>query len=423
MTPAARLQAAIDILAGLEQTQQPVDRYLKDFFRARRYAGSKDRRAIAERVFDILRHRARFAHRMADASARALMIAALLADGESLESLFSGGYGPEPLSDAERAAIAATPAPAPPHVAGEYPQWLAPSLEAAFGAHLVEEMAALQARAPVDLRVNTLKASRAQVLDGLQAEGFAATATPYSPIGIRIPPGEGSAMLAQSPLFLSGSFEFQDEAAQMASLLAGARPGMRVLDLAAGAGGKALAMAAAMNNQGEILAFDDNPKRLAPLAGRAERAGASCITLATSRGGPLWGNGKFDLVFLDAPCSGTGTWRRQPELRWRLTPARLAELTAIQDRLLDEAARHTGPGGRLAYATCSLLPEENDARVDAFLARTPGFRRLEAGAVWAGKIPGPIPGFLAQDFRASPARTGSDGFYCALLGQGEPVPA
>jgi len=413
MTPAARIQAAIDILTGLEQTQQPVDRYLKDFFKARRYAGSKDRRAISERVFDILRHRARFAHRMGGGDARALMIAALLAAGEDAAALFSGGYGPAPLTDAERGTIAAVP-PAPPQdVAGEYPGWLAPSLQRAFGVRLAEEMAALQGRAPVDLRVNTLKAARPDVLAGLVAEGFAAAATPYSPIGIRIPPGEGSAALAKSPLFLAGAFEFQDEAAQIASLLAGARPGMRVLDLAAGAGGKALAMAAAMNNQGVILAFDDNPKRLAPLAERAARAGAGCITPVAQRGGPAWGNGKFDLVFLDAPCSGTGTWRRQPELRWRLTAARLAELTAIQDRLLDEAARHARPRGRLLYATCSLLPEENEDRVAAFLARTPAFRRLDMN------LGAPIPG-LAQDFRASPAKTGTDGFYCALLQQAEP---
>jgi 16S rRNA (cytosine967-C5)-methyltransferase len=410
MTPAARIQAAIDILAGLEQTQQPVDRYLKDFFKARRYAGSKDRRAIAERVFDILRHRARFAHRMGDAVPRALMLASLLADGEDAGALFSGGYGPAPLTEAEHAAIAAVAPPAPAHVIGEYPPWLAPGLARAFGARLAEEMAALQDRAPVDLRVNTLKATRPDVLAGLQAEGFAATPTPWSPVGIRIPPGEGSAALATSPLFLAGAFEFQDEAAQIASLLADARPGMRVLDLAAGAGGKALAMAAAMNNQGAILAFDDNPRRLAPLAARAARAGATCITAAPGRGGPLWGNGRFDLVFLDAPCSGTGTWRRQPELRWRLTPERLAELTALQDRLLDEAARHTGAGGRLVYATCSLLPEENEDRIVGFLARHPGFRRLAAAAAWPGNIPG-----LAQDFRASPATTGTDGFYCALL--------
>jgi 16S rRNA (cytosine967-C5)-methyltransferase len=409
MTPAARTQAAIDILAGLAGTQQPVDRYLRDFFRARRYAGAKDRRAIGERVFDVLRHRGSLAHRLQDDSPRALVIAALLAAGDDPAGLFSGGYGPPPLTEAERAAIAATPPPAPPHVTGEYPLWLEPSLVRAFGAALPEEMLVLQARAPVDLRVNSLKASRPNVLAALKAEGVAAEATPYSPVGIRIPPGEGSATLAKSKLFLSGAFEFQDEAAQLASLLAGARPGMRVLDLAAGAGGKSLAMAAAMNNQGEILAFDDVAKRLAPLAERAARAGAGCITLAEKRGGPLWGNGKFDLVFLDAPCSGTGTWRRQPELRWRLTPERLAELTRLQDWLLDDAARHTSPGGVLAYATCSLLPEENEDRVAGFLARNPAFARRNP--IWNGPD---IPG-LGQDFRASPAKTGTDGFYCAWL--------
>jgi len=426
MTPAARTQAAIDILAALDGTQQPVDRYLKDFFRARRYAGAKDRRAVGEMVFTVMRHRASLAHRMGTQSPRALVIAALLKAGEDPAALFTGGYGPEPLTDAERAAIAVPPPPAPPHVTGEYPLWLEASLRRAFGDGLAAEMAALQTRAPVDLRVNTLKAARPDVLAGLKAEGFAAQPTPYSPVGIRIPPehragaerrgpcdqrkAEGSAALARSPLFLSGAFEFQDEAAQIASLLAGAGPGMRVLDLAAGAGGKALAMAAAMNNDGHILAFDDNPKRLAPLRGRAARAGATCITLAGKRGGPLWGDGRFDLVFLDAPCSGTGTWRRQPELRWRLTPERLAELTRLQDWLLDDAARHTGPGGRLVYATCSLLPEENEDRVAAFLARNPAFARRAAAARWDAPIPG-----LSVDFRASPARTGTDGFFTAIL--------
>jgi 16S rRNA (cytosine967-C5)-methyltransferase len=408
MTPAARLQAAIDILAALEQTQQPVDRFLRDWFRARRFAGSKDRRAIGERVFDIMRHRSSLGHRMGDAGARALMIAALLAEGADPAALFTGGYGPVPLTDVERAAIAAAPPPAPPHVAGEYPQWLEPSLARAFGERLATEMAALQQRAPVDLRVNTLKAARPEVLAGLKAEGFAASPMPHSPLGIRIPPGEGSAALSQSPLFLSGAFEFQDEAAQIASLLADAQPGMRVLDLAAGAGGKALALAAAMENRGSILAFDDVAARLKPLAERAARAGATCIGIADKRGGPIWGNGKFDLVFLDAPCSGTGTWRRQPELRWRLTPERLAELMRLQDWLLDDAARHTGEGGRLVYATCSLLPDENEDRVAAFLARNADFRRAEPS--WPGTLPG-----LGGDFHASPAMTGTDGFYCAIL--------
>jgi len=413
MTPAARLQMAIEILEGLERTAQPTDRFLKHWFRSRRFAGSKDRRAIAEQVFGVQRRRAHLAHRMGGdiegVAPRTLVIASLLEEGEDPAALFQGGYGPQPLNGAERAAIAATPSLEPDRVKGEFPAWMEEELRRAFGARLLDEMAALQARAPVDLRVNSLKANRPDVLAALKAEGFAAAPTPWSPLGIRIPPGEGSAALTKSALFESGAFEFQDEAAQLASLLAHAQPGMRVLDLAAGAGGKSLALAAAMNNQGSILAFDDNPERLSPLAERARRAGASCITIAETRGGPLWGNGKFDLVFLDAPCSGSGTWRRQPELRWRLTPERLAELNRIQDWLLDDAARHTASGGRLIYATCSLLPVENQDRVAAFLARNPAFATInlaEGGMTTPG---------LGADFRSSPLTTGTDGFYCAGL--------
>jgi len=411
MTPAARLQMAIEILEGLEQTAQPFDRFLRDWFRSRRFAGSKDRRAIAERVFAIARRRAHLAHRMASGHPRALAIGLLLEEGADIQALFTGGYGPSPLTDDERVAIAAAPQPEPDWVKGEFPHWLEDDLCRAFGTNLLQEMTALQERAPVDLRVNSLKADRAEVLAALKVEGFAAAPTPHSLWGIRIASGEGNAALAKLPLFESGAFEFQDEAAQLASLLARAEPGMRVLDLAAGAGGKALAMAASMNDKGAILAFDDNAARLAPLAERAQRAGARCITLAEKRGGPLWGNGKFDLVFLDAPCSGTGTWRRQPELRWRLTPERLAELTRIQDWLLDDAARHTTAGGRLVYATCSLLPVENQDRVAAFLSRNPGFATLDLGASWSGK---PVPG-LGTDFRATPQTTGTDGFYCVAL--------
>jgi 16S rRNA (cytosine967-C5)-methyltransferase len=413
MTPAARLQMAIEILEGLEKTVQPVDRFLRQWFRSRRFAGSKDRRAIAERVFGVQRRRAHLAHRMGSevesATPRALAIASLLEEGEDPAALFQGGYGPQPLTDVERAAIATTPDPESDWVKGEYPAWLDEELRRAFGMRLLDEMTDLQSRAPVDLRVNSLKANRPDVLAALKTEGFTAASTPWSPLGIRIPPGEGSAALTKSALFESGAFEFQDEAAQLASLLARPAPGMRVLDLAAGAGGKSLAMAAVMNNTGTILAFDDNAERLAPLPERARRAGASCITIAETRGGPLWGNGKFDLVFLDVPCSGSGTWRRQPELRWRLTPERLAELNRIQDWLLDDAARHTESGGRLIYATCSLLGCENQDRVAAFLARNPAFAPVNL-AEEGMTLPG-----LGADFRATPLTTGTDGFYCAGL--------
>jgi 16S rRNA (cytosine967-C5)-methyltransferase len=407
MTPPARLQMAIEILEGLQTSNQPMDRFLGAWFRIRRFAGSKDRRAIAEQVFSLTRNRARLAHRMGADTPRAWMIASLLEQGEDMDALFSGGYGPAPLTDIERAAMAATPPLAPPWVQGEYPAWMESELSRAFGARLPEEMAAFIARAPTDLRVNTLKATRDEVLAALAAQGIAAAPTSYAPHGIRI--AGDAANLSKSPLFESGAFEFQDEAAQIASVLCGAAPGMRILDLAAGAGGKSLAFAASMQNQGEILACDVRGEALFELEKRSRRAGATIIkTLPLDHGQP---SGLFDAVFVDAPCSGTGTWRRQPELRWRLTPGWLAELTQVQDRLLDQAAALVRPGGRLLYATCSVLPLENRDRVAAFQARHPGFTPLNLAENWPGVPP---PG-LDGDFRASPASTGTDGFHCAGL--------
>jgi 16S rRNA (cytosine967-C5)-methyltransferase len=296
-------------------------------------------------------------------------------------------------------------------VQGEYPQWLEGELIRAFGDRLPEEMTAFIARAPTDIRVNTLKAERGQVMAGLAEEGVTGVLTPYAPHGIRIT-GD-AANLSRSALFESGAFEFQDEAAQIAASLCDAQPGARVLDLAAGAGGKSLAFAAGMRNQGEILACDVRGEALFELEKRAARAGTTIIkTLPLDHFQP---GGLFDIVFVDAPCSGTGTWRRQPELRWRLTSARLAELTALQDRLLDQAASLVRPGGRLVYATCSVLGCENQDRVAAFRACHPGFGVLNLAENWPKIREGRQPPGLAGDFRASPATTGTDGFYCAAL--------
>ena len=407
MTPAARLQMAIEILEGLNKTTQPMDRFLSAWFRIRRFAGSKDRRAIADRVFFVSRARARLGHRMGGDTPRALVIAALLESGEDIESLFSGGYGPAPLTDSERAAIAAAPPPAPSWVRGEYPEWLEGELVRAFGDRLPEEIAAFIPRAPVDIRVNSLKASRDDVIARLTEDGIACTPAPYAPLGIRI--AGDAANLSKSPLFESGAFEFQDEAAQIASELCSVRPDMRVLDLAAGAGGKSLAFAASMQNRGEIAACDVRGEALFELEKRAARAGATIIkTLPLDHSQPT---GLFDAVFVDAPCSGSGTWRRKPEQRWRMTPAWLSALTQMQDRLLDQAAPLVRPGGRLLYATCSILPVENEDRLAAFLARHSGFTVLNLAENWAGTAP---PG-LGRNFRASPAKTGTDGFYCAGL--------
>jgi 16S rRNA (cytosine967-C5)-methyltransferase len=419
VTPAARIEAVIEVLDGLARTAQPADRFLRDFFRARRYAGSKDRAAIGERVFAIFRHRSAFAWRMQGDTPRALAIASLLAEGvdeEGVAALFAGqGYGPAPLTADERAAIAHAPAGEMPlSVRGEFPPFLEAELTRAFGDALPAEMEAMLARAPIDLRANTLKTTRDALRTALQAEGFAPEDAPFAPDGLRLVSGESAPALRRSPLFESGTFEFQDEAAQIAAVLCDAKPGERVLDLAAGAGGKSLALAAAMRNKGEIVACDIRAGALKELETRAERAGISIIRTRILPDSPT--RGVFDAVFVDAPCSGSGTWRRQPELKWRLTSARLAELCAQQDALLAEAASFVKPGGRLLYATCSILPAENEDRVADFLARHPTFAVTDARARWKASA---VPPGLARFFNASPRKTATDGFFAAVLVRAE----
>jgi len=413
VTPAARLQAVIEILDALKGTAMPADRFVRDFFRARRYAGSKDRAAIADLVFAIARRRALLAWRMKGEDPRRLVIGSLVLEGLSagdIAALFDGAqYAPALLNLAERDAIASPPLGEPPrHVMGEYPPFLEPELQRAFGSDLLPEMQALQARASVDLRANTLKTTRDGLAAALRAAGFAVEPTPFSPWGLRLAPGEAPAGLSASPLFASGAFEFQDEAAQIAALLCAARPGMRVLDYAAGAGGKSLALAAAMQDKGKIVAHDIDSGRVAMLGPRAARAGITIIEAAAP-------SGSFDVVLLDSPCTGTGTWRRQPEQRWRLAPERLGELVRVQDRLLAEAASWVAPAGRLVYATCSLLACENEDRIAAFLGRRGEFEVLSAAQLWRDETGRDLPPGMERFFRASPRSTGTDGFFTAIL--------
>lgn len=416
MTPSARLQAVIEIFEQLQATKQPADRLLRDWAKAHRFAGSKDRAAIAERVFTLLRHRFSLAWRMRSETARAAVIASLVVEGKAdeFDTLFDGSrYAPPPLTEDEKSAIASPPDSTPLSAQGEFPEFLQPELQRAFGENLLAETKALAARAPVDLRVNRLKAERDEIIAQLRAEGYEAEPTKFSPHGIRIPSAAGLSSLGRHALFEAGAFEFQDEAAQVASLLALSRPGERILDLAAGAGGKSLALAAEMENRGEIVACDIDGKRLFALEPRAARAGISIIQTHVLRGPAP--SGPFDMVFVDAPCSGTGVWRRQPELRMRLTEDRLAELVAVQDRLLDQAAARVRPGGRLVYATCSILPRENEDRLAAFCARHPRFRAQNAAALWGQT--GAATGLQSPDdfFHASPYVTGTDGFFAGIF--------
>jgi 16S rRNA (cytosine967-C5)-methyltransferase len=418
MTPSARIQATIEILSALESTTQPADRFVRDWFRSRRYAGAKDRASVAQRVFGIFRKRAMFAFRMRAETPRALAIASLLADGldpGAIAAVFSGGkYAPATLNLAEQDAVLHLPQEDPPlPVRGNFPAFLEPELARAFGENLPSEVACLNARASIDLRVNPLKAERVQVLAQLKDEGVEASATPYAPYGIRLRSAESGPRLNRHALYLEGAFEFQDEAAQLAAHLVGAQPGEKILDLAAGAGGKSLAIAADMRNEGEILACDIRARPLDELAARAARAGISIIRTQHIGEQPA---GLFDAVLVDAPCSGTGTWRRQPDSKWRLTPERIAHDMAAQDALLAQAARRVRAGGRLIYATCSVLPCENEDRVSAFLSAHNDYVATPAASAWSilHKMKAPPPG-LERFFHATPLSSGTDGFFAAIL--------
>lgn len=415
MTPAARAQAAIEILDALQSTAQPVDRFMRDWFRQRRYAGSRDRAAVSERIYDIFRHRASYTWHMRSEAPRALVIASLLREQAELPAAFDGSrYGPAPLTEAELHAAAAPPAqPAPLHVQGEYPEWLEPELSRSLGEMLLPEMLAMLSRAPVDLRVNRLRSTREDLLRELRNAGFAAELTKLAPFGLRLDPAAGLSALQNTRLFQDGAFEFQDEGSQIVAHLVDARPGERVLDFAAGAGGKSLALAADMQNQGEVVAFDAFPDRMKPLPDRAARAGINIIRMVTSR--EELRTVRFDAVLADAPCSGSGTWRRNPDARWRLTPSALDRYRALQGSVLDAAAEHVSPGGSLIYSTCSVLRSENEDAVEAFLSRNRAFRHVAVETRWNPLFSAPVPAGSLHDFHASPFRTGTDGFFASMM--------
>ncbi|MCJ2130697.1 RsmB/NOP family class I SAM-dependent RNA methyltransferase [Methylobacterium sp. E-045] len=429
MTPPARLSAAIEVLADIAGRRRPAADALKDWGLAHRFAGSGDRAAIASLVYDALRRRASSAWVMGDETPRAILIGMLrLQHGlaaPTIAELFSGErFAPDPLTDAERTAIVeGSLAEAPAHVAGDVPDWILPSLGHLFGDALLEELRALARRAPLDIRINTLKRDRETALAGLAH--LAAQPTPHAPNGLRIPLGEdgrGPALHVE-PEFLDGWYEIQDEGSQIAGALSGARAGETVVDLCAGGGGKTLALAAMMRNEGRLIATDDDPRRLAPIHDRLRRSGAEA-EIRTPRGGRARADvlgdldGTVDRVLVDAPCTGSGTWRRNPDAKWRLRPGSLSARVTDQAEVLDRAARLVRPGGRITYITCSLLREENDAAIDGILARANGgLTVLPAERVVADHAPGlgEVVRFTGHGLQMSPALTGTDGFYVANL--------
>jgi len=427
VTPSARLSAAIEVLADIETRRRPAADALKDWGLSHRFAGSKDRAAIASLVYDALRRKASAAWLMGEATPRATVLGMLKLqrghDVQQIAALCSGErFAPSPLSDEERQRLATTTLDgAPDAVAGDFPEWIEPSLRKLFGSDLVPELQALAARAPLDLRVNTLKATREEAHNALPHLG--AVETPYSPLGLRVQPsddGRGPAVQSE-PEFIKGWVEIQDEGSQLAALLSGAAPGEQVIDLCAGGGGKTLALAAMMENRGQIYATDADARRLAPIHERLTRAGARNVQVRTPRGGAdalsdL--DGQADLVLVDAPCTGCGTWRRNPDAKWRLRPGSLSARQKEQAAVLDRASALVRPGGRIVYITCSILPDENDDAVAAFRSRSPGFDAVPSGEIIAAAgLGGLADAVRATEYglQMTPLRTGTDGFYLAVL--------
>jgi 16S rRNA (cytosine967-C5)-methyltransferase len=432
MTPAARLAAAIELLEAVEQSDRPADATANDFFRNRRFIGSGDRRAISDRAWSVLRHRRRLTWWLERAQAiptpRLLVAASLLLEGwtlDGVEQSFSGGqFAAARLLAPERAALRGLEGRTPEHpamsaaVRTEIPDWIFPALHARFGADTELELTALTIPAPLDLRVNLLKTTRDAAQAALRAETIETTPTPYSPWGLRIPTRRA---LTTGPAFQSGLVEIQDEGSQLVAALVGAAPGMRVADWCAGAGGKTLAVAMTMHNRGHIVACDVHERRLEAAVKRLRRAGLHNVEQHLIAAGDKWAKRqekKFDRVLVDAPCTGCGTWRRNPDARARLTEQDLQELLVKQAAILDAAARLTKPGGRLIYATCSLLPAENEDQVHAFVERHPDFTVLPLAQAWslAGDPPCPGP-FLSL----TPLRHDTDGFFGAVLARLKPA--
>ena len=428
MTPGARASAAIEILADIADRKRPAADALKDWGLAHRFAGSGDRAAIGNLLFDALRRRASSACAMGEDNPRALVLRTLVSSWgmapEAVAALADGSrFAPAPLSAEELAGLnRELPTDAPAFIRGDYPEWLDPQFQQAFGAQAAEEGAALATRAPVDLRVNTLKATRDKVLHALRR--FNAVPTPFSPLGVRIAAGTGpsrSPHVEAEPAHGRGWYEVQDEASQIATLLSGARRKEQVLDLCAGSGGKTLALAAAMENTGQLYAYDSDRMRLRPIFERLKRAGARNAQVLNPGNavGLVELEGKMDRVIVDAPCTGSGVWRRRPDAKWRLSPQMLEARLAEQRTVLDQVARLVKPGGRLAYITCSVLPPENRGQVDAFIARFPEFSIVPWPELWEQAAFSVAPPQSAdgsiETLQMTPRSFGTDGFYVAVL--------
>ncbi|WP_425902144.1 RsmB/NOP family class I SAM-dependent RNA methyltransferase [Agrobacterium radiobacter] len=420
-----RLAGAIEVLADIEGRRRPVADALKDWGLAHRFAGSGDRAAIGNIVYDALRMKLSHAWLMDDDSATSLGYAVLLRQwGKSFSDLsaeFDGDkFAPAaPDEQRQQAFLSRSLDDAPAHIQGDIPEWVQSSLETAFGERWLAEAQALNERPTLDLRANTLKATRDKVLKALEESG--AEATHIARQGVRIPAGEGPSRLPNVTAELSfqkGWFEVQDEGSQIVADLAGAHEGEQILDYCAGGGGKTLAMAASMNNKGQVHAFDADRKRLAPIIERLKRAGTRNVQVHDRAAGLVPFHEKFDRVLVDAPCTGTGTWRRRPDTKWRLTARNLEERVQQQGEALSQAKVFVRPGGELLYVTCSVLPEENEQQVRRFCEENTEFSIGSALQRWQtifGDNANKPHSSDGKTVTLTPATTDTDGFFFCLM--------
>lgn len=421
-----RLTAAMEVLADLETRHRPASEALRDWGTSHRFAGSGDRAAIGSLVYDVLRRRASHGFAMGADTPRALVLSVVVRDwGEDAQAL-SASFGadrfaPEAITSAELARLtSADPlAGAPDHVRADLQDWVAPMFAETFGENWIVEGQGLTGRPPVDLRVNALKSDLARVEKSLKR--FAPEHAPIVPHGLRLPAGSRDARTPNVMVdegYLKGWFEIQDAGSQAVAAFASAAPGQQVMDFCAGGGGKTLAMAADMGNRGQIFAHDSDRSRLAPIYDRLKRAGVRNVQVRPPEPGALDDlAGRMDMVLVDAPCSGTGTWRRRPDAKWRLTPEQLEARVGEQAAILDRAAALVRPGGRLAYITCSLLPPENTGTIAAFRTRHPDFTPADHVSLWSAAFGDVAPpaGLGATHLHLSPASAGTDGFFVAVL--------
>ena len=435
MLPAARLKAVIDLLERTESARIPMDATVGDYMRNRRYIGSKDRAAIVDQVYTMTRHHSRIGWWLSrlnldDTPRNRAFIFLRAHEGlspQKINSLFDGSkFSEAPLDETEKNILLQIEPESVDHpdmpddVLVECPPQYVDTLKTFYDDRFMNEMKAMMVPASLDLRTNPIHETRENTARSLHADGVKTDLMPFSPWGLRV---HGKAYLSETKAFRKGAVEIQDEGSQLIALACGARPGMQVLDYCAGAGGKTLALAGAMSAEGRpkgrIVAMDLEASRLEKARQRFRRAGAHDIIevrpLSDERHRKWLKRQKqtFDIVLADVPCSGTGTWRRNPDMRWRNFGPSLDDLIKTQSEILDRVAGTVKPGGRLVYATCSLLPAENENQIEGFLKRHPAFSLVRFSDIWEG--PAAIPDGCQHFMRLSPARHHTDGFFAAIL--------